>query len=128
MPYSQFAELFPFCFACHAPWYLDIAHIVGGSGRVDDRRDIVRLCRQCHMLNHGATILKSGVPLPKISLENMLALKLEHDPVFFDVPFLQSLRIKRHEPLEPKRLDDWFYRQREKFPPLPQNKQHSVDW
>lgn len=62
------------------PWLIERAHIVN-KPRVEDRRVCVLLCTRCHQRSHGL----SG---PKISLENMLWLKMKFDPVFYHRAFL----------------------------------------
>ena len=87
---------------------LEIAHIVGGSGRVADRRAINRLCAGCHMLNHGHSVRLNGALLPVLTLEHMLWLKERNDPENYDLEFIKSLRIKSHEPIQPMILPGWF--------------------
>lgn len=97
--YSEFAALYWYCWHCHARGVygigshtpLDIAHIVGGPGRSHDRRNIIRLCRDCHRAQHGERW--PGYPGP-LTLANMLWLKKQYDPEFYDRAYLQSIRIR----------------------------------
>ena len=125
--YEDFIRSFPFCWACgiepfgtsrmsqpifgHEPadyWrHLESAHIIGGAGRVADRRAICRLCKLCHDLNHGASIYmrQDGFYLPKIRIDHMLWLKCRFDgPI--DRQFLQPLAIQSLPPICP--IPVWF--------------------
>ena len=115
--YLTFRETFPFCWACrvehlpnvyyHGSWRhltqeLDAAHIVGGSGRTADRRNITRLCRIHHGAQHGTLFRATrSTPLPRVlTLGNMCWLKQRFDTEFFDLEYIQSLRIKHAEVIE----------------------------
>ena len=104
--YGEFACMFPYCWFCaHRQnravlQELHIAHIIGGSGRSHDRRNILRLCRDCHRAQHGEHW--PGCP-PQLTLANMLWLKKRFDPEFYDREYLQSRRIKRNH-LPPARM------------------------
>jgi len=103
--YREFTCEHTFCWACGVEpgqchllmspdyWrHLECAHIIGGSGRVADRRAICRLCKLCHDLNHGCRIVVDGKALPNLKLSHMLWLKHRHDgPV--DRKFLTSLSV-----------------------------------
>ena len=105
--YAEFSAMFIRCWACEAdplprefqtgPYdKLENAHIVGGSGRVADRRAIVRLCNAHHLLQEGNTLRHNGDPLPKITLENMLWLKMVNDPDFYDIEFIRECRNRKN--------------------------------
>ena len=110
--YEQFASTFDFCWACGRLWVfgLENAHIIGGSGRTHDRRNITRLCGVCHKLAHGHTIRdQDGSKLPLLKLPHLLWLKARLDPEWYDVRYLKSLRIKRREPLRQHRVPHIFF-------------------
>ena len=116
--YAEFSEFFPFCMACEfqpvpvrelgLQGYmnrLENAHIVGGSGRRADRRCIVRLCNAHHRAQEGERLpFTKEVVLFGMNIENMLWLKRNFDPGFYDLEFIKSLRHKKAEPLTPKGL------------------------
>lgn len=124
--YAEFIDRFRFCWACgwsggFRAWMvprLENAHIVGGAGRRHDRRAIARLCAGCHRLSHGDRIVVDGIVLPTLSLQNLLWLKQAYDPEWYDVPYLQSLRIKRAEALVPEELPEWFRMKNQRPRPL----------
>lgn len=94
--YSEFAALYWYCWNCAhhkniATQALDIAHIIGGPGRSHDRRNIIRLCRDCHRAQHGERW--PGSPA-QLTLANMLWLKKRYDPMFYDRAYLKSIRIR----------------------------------
>lgn len=98
--YGEFAATFWFCWNCAAHGkpltyhglQLDIAHIIGGAGRSHDRRNIIRLCRDCHRAQHGEHW--PGSP-KQLTLANMLWLKKWYDPDFYDRQYVQGQRIRR---------------------------------
>jgi len=74
------------------PTNLENAHIFGGHGRrKNDRRAVNRLCNLCHRLSHGATVRVRGKDLPKLTLANMLWLKREFDPKYYDPVYLARI-------------------------------------
>lgn len=94
--YSEFAAMYWFCWSCAdrnniATQALDIAHIIGGPGRSHDRRNLIRLCRDCHRSQHGERW--PGSP-KQLTLANMLWLKKRYDSTFYDRKYLQSQRIR----------------------------------
>jgi len=106
--YGEFAIVFPFCFACGSsptrrrlidgyPQWLEIAHIIGGAGRTADRRNLVRLCKLCHDLSHGAKVKLENkeATLVGLPLGCLLWLKERHDPTFFDAEYLAGLLSNR---------------------------------
>lgn len=115
--YGAFAEEFQICWICgydgrsFRAWgfpKLDIAHVVGGSGRRHDRRDVWRACEACHRISHGARVMIRGELAPMITLSHVLWVKKLFDPCYYDVPYLMSLRIKRCEPIAPKKLPKFY--------------------
>ena len=123
--YAEFTKDFPFCFACYWSEYanfrrwmfpqLERAHIVGGSGRVADRRDIVMLCNGCHLLAHGATIRKSPKQdaLPNLRIDHLMWLKNRIDGEHYDRDYL--CQLKQQNALPPVRqTPTWFQNEREK--------------
>lgn len=125
--FKQFMEEFTACWACG--WRLELylsrdwmisrlenAHIIGGSGRKQDRRNIARLCSGCHRLSHGDIIRIAGEPLPKLTLGNILHLKQEFDPEFYSPDYLIDIKIGVFLP-EPEKLPYWFCQSRERFRP-----------
>lgn len=117
--YAEFVEDFPFCWVCgwsegfreHGRSELHCAHIVGGSGRRHDRRDLWRACEVCHCVSHGETRkLATGEILPAISLSNVVWLKKIFDCDHFDLEYLKCLRIKRAEPIVPEPLVEMYRR------------------
>lgn len=106
--YGDFASLYWFCWSCasrenpgRATPAHDIAHILGGPSRSHDRRNIIRLCRDCHRAQHGEHW--PGCP-PQLTLANMLWLKKKFDPVHYDRKYLKSIRIRSGH-LPPARWD-----------------------
>lgn len=103
--YADFAREFDFCWQCGwregrfdtGFWHvkLDVAHVVGGSGRrKKDRRAIVRLCQfPCHRLAHGDVIRHNGLELPKLTMANLLWLKREYDPDYFDPFYIARIQV-----------------------------------
>lgn len=104
---DAFAQEFTFCWACgwgggsftrRLPWRdwhipkLDIAHIIGGSGRHHTRENITRICAGCHRLFHGDRIKVHGKYLPQLTLSNLLWLKLVFDPVHYCRGYLKDIR------------------------------------
>lgn len=98
----------PFCWACgrecpyhrplgwSGPFMLERAHIVS-SPRVEDIRLCVLLCTCCHKTRHGERLILNGLPwpLPKLSVANLLWLKLRYHPEAYDREFLQRYSVKR---------------------------------
>ena len=88
------------CWACgcsdrpsfwFAPWFLHRAHIVN-QPRLKDRRCVVLLCPLCHSIEHGGRHLEAQrTPL---ETENLLWLKLERDPMFYDLELLQECSVR----------------------------------
>ena len=104
--YAKFIADNPCCWACRVQplpsefsddreWsQLHNCHIVGGAGRVHDRRVLVRGCKAHHWLNEGETLRHEGKPLPRLTLENMLWLKRRF--CVLDVEFIRECRRKKN--------------------------------
>lgn len=135
--YEQFTREFPFCYACFwskvskwRTWHrpeLHRAHIIGGSGRRADRRDIVMLCEGCHRLSHGATIKAFAsyaqqaaatlgedvkpIRLPNLRLDHILWLKHKLDPEHYDRNYLCEIKqVKAIPPARP--TPEWHRKER----------------
>jgi len=118
----------PWCFACGRTaetmprnwagvWMLQRAHLAAGSGRmvrVEDRRGVNVLCVLCHMLHshHGTgTVRINCREYRTISDANMLWMKRERDPDFWDWDWIASKWIGiPPEPVEPVWLRAEFKR------------------
>lgn len=105
--YNQFVADHQFCWCCGVgdrEWYgqaldgidydrkLENHHIRRGVSRVDDRRNLSRLCTLCHALTGNAAIRLEGKLLPVLTLNHVLWLKHIHDVL--DRPFLRSISVK----------------------------------
>jgi hypothetical protein len=104
--FEAFTFEYPFCWACGIPdapqWveaihiridyprHMERAHIIGGSGRVHDRRNLAMLCKLCHDLSHGATIRVGSKVLPNLRLDHLLWLQMRFEQRV-DRPFLREL-------------------------------------
>lgn len=105
--YARFKEEFRQCWACiYQPlpselsgYRLEAAHIVGGAGRVADRKAIVCLCLVHHAQNGNGQFCHmskgKSTPLPEITLGQMCWLKKKQDPEFYDLPFIQECWRKK---------------------------------
>jgi hypothetical protein len=94
----DFAAAQPRCACCGRTDWLESHHILNGAyGRVDDRRNLLRLCgAECHPRAEGERRRgPDGQVLPKLTLADCLALKQASDPEFYDREFLQRLMGKR---------------------------------
>lgn len=89
------------CWACgssaqpafwYAPWFLHRAHIVN-QPRLKDRRCVVLICPLCHSIEHGGRHLEAETP--PLTTENLLWLKKEHDPEFYDLELLQECSVRK---------------------------------
>jgi len=88
----------------HAPFLIERAHIVNKPRR-QDRRCVVALCSLCHRLQHSDTFyatydLSSRQRFPlctntSLTLDELLNLKANCDPEYFDQAFLQTCSVKR---------------------------------
>ena len=94
---------FDFCFCCGFPRTrrldrkLEAAHLCKqsmGMKRPDDRRAVVLLCAMCHVRQENPTpepVMVSGQMLPPITGGNMVWLKRQFDPQFFDLTYIDEL-------------------------------------
>lgn len=109
--FDALAIEWPKCAACHArsSWRgMHFHHIVGGAGRKHDRRNLLRLCGDCHdTLHMGAP---TGVP--DLTKGMMLKLKQETDLKHFSPEWLAGLDRKRWLGYDPEPLPDWYLDQR----------------
>ena len=105
--YDAMRSLFACCWACNAtrkpmqyygPWLIERAHIANKPRR-EDRRLVVMLCSICHKSEHGERL--AGFERPRLNVGQMLALKLECDPDWYDLRFIQkhSVRLLYAEPV-----------------------------
>lgn len=126
--FEEFCEEHDYCWSCgwdahsgihkwHVP-RLETHHVLRGAERVQDRRNLARLCAGCHRLAHGDRIRNSrGNYFPVLKLANILWLKRKHDrdhfdPLWFDLH--TALLIPHIE-----RPDPWFdeeYRRHRRIP------------
>jgi len=89
------------------PRDLENHHIVGASGRVHIRQNLSRLCTMCHDLVEGDCIRsESGDQMPRLTLENVLWLKMVFDPDWYDPSVIERLRHQAVD--EPLRPPIWF--------------------
>lgn len=77
----------------NAPWLIHRAHIVS-SPRVCDRRAVVLLCPVCHGLHHNERY-RMLPEAARPTLENLLWLKQQWDPEWFDLEWLQRHSVRR---------------------------------
>jgi hypothetical protein len=98
----------PWCFWCGrglehkpsgwygAPWLVERAHIVAFP-RVEDRRAVILLCSWCHKVQHGEQLVLPGMAQMKLvpTVANMLWLKLNFDPDYYDLEWLRDHSISR---------------------------------
>ena len=99
--YDEIRNEFPaICWACgtrrkpswyHLPFSIERAHIVN-QPRLLDRRCVVLLSSICHRVQEGERF--SSDDRNQLSTANMLWLKKEHDPDFFDLEFLQKCSVR----------------------------------
>jgi len=94
-------EFPPVCWACgrsdrdrpswwNAPWLIERSHIVN-KPRAEDRRAVVLLCSLCHRIQHGETFYNlRDAPVVPLTVANMLWLKRQHDPAFYDRQWLEA--------------------------------------
>lgn len=104
----------PWCWACGrtaeqvppwwgAAWLIERSHVVH-KPRLEDPRVIVLLCSGDHRTSHGERFPQWT--LPRLTLENLLWLKLRFDPERFDPELLQRCSVPRVP--EPVPLPDVF--------------------
>lgn len=115
LEYDSMRVLFASCWACGAtrkpfgyygPWLIERAHIANKPRR-EDRRLVVMLCSICHKFSHGEYM--SSFLRPKLTPGQMIALKSQFDPDWFDLGFIQkhSIRILESEPIV-----NWYLEER----------------
>jgi hypothetical protein len=115
LEYESMRSLFAHCWACGAfrrpegyygPWLIERAHIANKPRR-EDRRLVVMLCSICHKFSHGEYM--SRFLRPKLTAGQMISLKSQCDPDWFDLKFIQkhSVRILESEPLV-----GWYFEER----------------
>lgn len=87
------------CFICGKPaggfgFWLDCAHIVGGSGRSDLWANLTLAHSVCHQSTHGITTILGGVKLPgyHYTTVDLLKGKLKYDPENWDLAALEELK------------------------------------
>lgn len=113
--YEALRSLFASCWACGAsrkpagyfgPWLIERAHIANKPRR-EDRRVVVMFCTLCHKASHGERV--AGFLRPKLSAGQMLEIKRERDPEWFDPEFVgrHSVRL-----LEAEEIDAWYVAER----------------
>lgn len=76
-----------------AEWHIDPHHIVRHP-RKRDRRAVVSLCRACHSIQHEGSVFPHDRRRP-LDLSELMQIKAQLDPAFYDVEFLQSCNIQR---------------------------------
>lgn len=113
------------CACCWAPSGNGIElhrhHLLGGSQRIDDQRNLILLCFQwqpnqprCHDLYHGHKIPKgNGEYWTPLTLGMLLVLKAESDPNKYDPDWLRE-KYRRALP-DPEPLPEEYIREREKW-------------
>jgi 5-methylcytosine-specific restriction endonuclease McrA len=90
---AAFAEEQTRCANCGSTRWLQTHHLLNGRfGRIDDRRNLLRLCEKCHRLAEGERVRDEYTKSlhPKLTLANCLALKQASDPKYFDMSWLRS--------------------------------------
>ena len=113
--YHSMRALFACCWACNAsrcpmeyygPWLIERAHIANKPRR-EDRRLVVMLCTICHKTQHGERL--SGFDRPRLTVGQMLELKRECDPEWYDLEFVQRHSIRR---LYSEPVVSWYFEER----------------
>lgn len=100
------------CAVCDAAWnefdnWLEVHHLVGGSGRADVRANLITLCRWCHAEYHRGQLLAPG---------HLLSAKFSSDPDNYDESVILKLLGREALPdrWELKPLPDWVIQARER--------------
>lgn len=91
----------------NSPFLCERAHVVN-SPRVESRKCCVLMCSICHRIQHGDRFtcdLTSGgrfslCTQTPLTLEQLLEMKRDRDPDFWDLAFLQSCSVRRLPDLE----------------------------
>ena len=71
-----------------APWWLQRCHIVS-QPRAEDIRAVTISCPLCHSIAHGHRYAELS-HVPKLTVANLLWLKLKYDPELYDRKFLAA--------------------------------------
>ncbi len=106
--FQQFTADYPMCWACGVPekpsWVetthgkpdyprnLERAHIIGGAGRIHDRRNLAMLCKMCHDITHGARIFTGKEYMKPLRLDHILWLQYRMEGCV-DRKFLRSISV-----------------------------------
>lgn len=111
---QDFAAAFDRCAVCHWPESdsrrrLEIHHLMGGSARKHDRRNLLRLCSQCHGIYHGGKLFGN---FPDIDKRILLGCKRDEDPDHYDPSFLAGLKHRKHLGYEPDEVPQWYRNER----------------
>lgn len=109
--FGKLSILWPKCAVCHSPggWRgLQFHHLVGAAGRKHDRRNLLRLCGDCHDTLHFGP--PNGVP--DLTKGMLLTVKQEVDPKNYDPEFLASLVRKKWLGYDPEPLADYYIQRR----------------
>lgn len=109
--FDELSILWVRCAVCHARqcWRgMHFHHIVPGAGRKHDRRNLLRLCGDCHDTLH------QGPPanVPDLTRGMILTAKQEVDPEHYDLAWLAGLAHKKWLGYDPEPLADWYIEQR----------------
>jgi hypothetical protein len=112
--FQEFAAAFDRCAVCHWPESdprrrLEIHHLMSGSARKHDRRNLLKLCSQCHGIYHGGKIFGN---FPDIDKRILLGAKRDEDPDHYDPRFLAELRHRKHLGYEPEEIPEWYRTER----------------
>lgn len=76
-----------------AEWRIDPHHIVRHP-RKRDRRAVVSFCAVCHSIQHEGSVFLHDRRRP-LDLSELMQIKAQFDPGFYDEVFLQSCNIQR---------------------------------
>jgi hypothetical protein len=111
---GDFASEFSCCAVCHWPEIdqrrrLEIHHLMSGPARKHDRRNLLRLCSQCHGIYHSGKVFGN---FPDLNSRILLGLKQETDPDYYDPEYLAKLRHRKHLGYEPEPLPRYYQEQR----------------
>lgn len=110
---NDYLMLHPYCAVCHWPAdrpgrWMELHHIVGGSGRKDLPENWLSLCCRCHHAVHDR--LPEYGELPKGAI---LTAKEEADGSV-DLEKLASLKRRKNLPYEPAKIPAKFLADRKK--------------
>jgi hypothetical protein len=110
---QDYMMLHPYCAVCHWPAdrrgrWMELHHIVGGSGRKDVVENWISLCNRCHHAVHNK--LPEYGEIPKGAI---LEAKAEVDGEV-DLEKLASLKRRKNLPYEPEPIPKKFLEDRRK--------------